>query len=105
MRTQQHHPVLIAVVAVIVAAAIALFVYAEQRVPQDTKAQEEASLKAAIQQSAVQCFAIEGAYPSTLAHLENKYNLVVNHTDYIVTYSCFASNIMPEIEVFTIEDE
>ena len=105
MRTQEHHPVLIAIVAVIVAAAIALFVYAEQHIPQDTKAQEEASLKAAVQQSAIQCFAVEGAYPSTLAHLENKYNLVVNHKDYIVTYSCFASNIMPEIEVFTIEED
>lgn len=105
MRAKEHHPVLIAIVVVIVVAALAVFVYAEQRIPQDTRAQEEASLKAAIQQSAVQCFAIEGAYPSTLAHLENNYNLVVNHKDYIVSYSCFASNIMPEIEVFTIDED
>lgn len=95
---------LIAIVVVLLAAAIALLVYAEQRIPQDTKAQEEASIKASVMESAVQCFAIEGAYPSSLSHLENNYDLVVNHKDYIVSYSCFGSNILPEVEVFALED-
>ena len=37
--------------------------------------------------------------------LENNYNLVVNHKDYIVSYSCFGSNILPEVEVFALEEE
>lgn len=102
---KRHHPVLITFVIVLVVAAIALLVFAEQCIPQDTKAQEESSIKAAVMESAVQCFAIEGAYPSSLSHLENNYNLVVNHKDYIVSYSCFGSNILPEVEVFALEEE
>lgn len=87
------------------AAAVALFVFAEMTIPKDTKEQEEASLKEAIMQSAVQCFATEGAYPSTLAHLENHYKLVINHDDYIVSYNCFAPNIAPDVEVYVLEEE
>ena len=54
----------------------------------------------AITRSAVQCYAIEGFYPPDIAYLENNYGLVVNHDKYVVSYSVFASNIMPEIEVF-----
>lgn len=78
--------------------------YAAQRVPADTKAQATQAIKANIQQAAVQCFAIEGSYPVSLAHLENNYNVVVNRNDYIVAYSCFASNMMPEVEVFARDE-
>ena len=105
MRAKRHNPVLIAIVAVIVVAAIAVFVIAERRIPADTKAQEVESIKAAVMESAVQCFAVEGAYPSSIAHLENKYKLVVNRKDYIVSYSCIGSNILPEVEVFSRDEQ
>lgn len=57
-------------------------------------------LKDAIYRSSVQCYAIEGYYPPNIEYLENNYGLVVDHNKYVINYSVFASNIMPEIEVF-----
>ena len=100
MGTHKRHVGKIAVIVVLAAVAVALFVFAETRIPADTHSQTEQSIKASIEQAAMQCFAIEGAYPASLVHLENEYNVVVNRNEYIVTYTCFASNLKPQIEVF-----
>lgn len=57
-------------------------------------------LSDAIKHSAVQCYAIEGFYPPNIDYLEQNYGLVVDHDKYVVSYSIFASNIMPDIEVY-----
>lgn len=54
----------------------------------------------AIVRSAVQCYAIEGFYPPSIEYLEDNYGLVVDHDKYVVSYSIFASNIMPDVEVY-----
>jgi hypothetical protein len=54
----------------------------------------------AIIRSAVQCYAIEGFYPPSIEYLESNYGLQVDHDKYFVSYSVFASNIVPEVEVF-----
>lgn len=54
----------------------------------------------AIRRSAVQCYAIEGFYPPNIEFLEDNYGLMVDHDKYVVSYSVFASNIMPDIEVY-----
>lgn len=58
-----------------------------------------AAMKAAIARSALQCYAVEGGYPATLAYLQENYGLRVNTNDYYVTYDCFASNLPPDIRV------
>lgn len=57
-------------------------------------------LSDAIIRSAVQCYAIEGFYPPDIEYLENNYGLLVDHNKYFVSYSVFASNIIPEVQVF-----
>lgn len=57
-------------------------------------------LKDAILRSAVQCYAIEGFYPPNTKYLENNYGLLVDHDKYFISYSVFASNIAPQVEVF-----
>ena len=61
--------------------------------------QAVASLKESVIAAAQQCAAVEGSYPSSLEHLENRYGLVVNHEDYLVTYEWFADNIPPTVTV------
>ena len=58
-----------------------------------------AALRDSILASAKQCCAIEGSYPSSLEHLEESYGLTINHDDYVITYECFADNIMPSVVV------
>lgn len=57
------------------------------------------ALRESILNSAMQCAAVEGAYPSTLAHLEENYGLRINHDDFIVQYEIFAENVVPSVVV------
>ncbi len=63
--------------------------------------QGELSVRNAIMNSAKQCCAIEGSYPSSLTYLEQNYGLVVNHGDYAITYEVFADNVMPNVVVLS----
>lgn len=58
-----------------------------------------AALKAAIQRSALQCYVVEGMYPSSLDYLEEGYGLQINREDFYVIYHAFASNLPPEVTV------
>ena len=48
---------------------------------------------------AVECYAVEGAYPPDLQYLREHYGLRYNQNRYAVFYDAFASNLMPEIQV------
>lgn len=72
---------------------------AARRAAADLAAQSAQSVREAVLRSAVQCYAVEGAYPSSLAYLEDNYGLIVNENRYIVTYDTFGSNILPEVSV------
>lgn len=61
--------------------------------------QSARSMRTAIMDTALQCYAIEGAFPSSLSYLEDHYGLVVNNTDYLVTYECYADNVSPSVVV------
>lgn len=61
--------------------------------------QGAASVRQAILDAAMQCCAVEGAYPSSLSHLEKDYGLTVNHDDFVITYEAFADNIVPSVVV------
>ena len=53
----------------------------------------------AVRRAAVTCYAVEGAYPSTLDYLKRNYGLIYDEDNYFVFYNAFATNIMPEIRV------
>ena len=56
-------------------------------------------VRSAVRRAAVTCYAVEGAYPSTLDYLKDNYGLVYDEDNYFVFYNSFASNILPEIRV------
>lgn len=57
----------------------------------------------AVHNAAVTCYAVEGAYPSDLEYLRKYYGLAYDESRYLVTYSAFASNLLPEIYVTEVE--
>lgn len=63
------------------------------------------STRQAIVRSAVNCYAMEGEYPTGIAYLEENYGLTVNRDKYLIDYDCFASNVMPSIQVLPINAE
>ena len=56
-------------------------------------------VQSAVRRAAVTCYAVEGAYPSTLDYLKRNYGLIYDEENYFVFYNSFASNILPEIRV------
>lgn len=74
-------------------------VFASQIIKSKTGEQELKQIEQAIKNAAVQCYALEGAYPPSYAYLEENYNVSVNTEKYMVDYKCFASNIAPSITV------
>lgn len=76
------------------------FYYSVENVQIVSEKQNFEILTDAIKRSVVQCYAIEGFYPPNIAYLEDNYGLTVNHNKYVVSYRIFASNIMPEIEIY-----
>lgn len=56
----------------------------------------------AIRRAAVQCYAIEGEYPPSLEYLKENYGIEAG--EYVVHYTVIASNLMPDITVFALED-
>ena len=56
-------------------------------------------VRGAVKRAALTCFAVEGAYPTTLDYLKKNYGLIYDEDSYIVRYDAFASNILPDIRV------
>ncbi|MDR1714160.1 MAG: hypothetical protein LBR39_08445 [Coriobacteriales bacterium] len=59
-----------------------------------------------VRRSAVQCYAVEGRFPSNeegVAYLEANYGLSVDYSRYAVYYESMGGNLIPQIRVFGIE--
>lgn len=89
---------IIVVALVVCACAVALSIVLNL-VFTNAKEQGAASIRNTILDSAMQCAAIEGSFPTNLAYLENNYDLRINHDDYVVIYEVLASNMVPSVVV------
>lgn len=89
-----------AVIAVIAACVLAVVLwFTWDTATAETETQGALSVRTAVMDAAMQCAAVEGAYPSSLDYLEEHYGLIVNHDDFAVTYEAFASNLPPSVVV------
>ncbi len=81
------------------AAAIIWLVITLGNTSKSTSEQELAAVRSTIEKGITMCYAIEGAYPPDLKHLEENYSISYNKDKFIVHYSCFADNIRPTVSV------
>jgi hypothetical protein len=58
-----------------------------------------------IKRAAVQCYALEGLYPSDFEYLKEHYAVRPDEGKYIIYYTYTASNLMPEIDVLSASAE
>lgn len=56
----------------------------------------------AVRSAVLTCYAVEGAYPTSIDFLKEHYGLAYNEDMYLVIYNAFASNIMPSIQVIEL---
>ena len=54
----------------------------------------------AIRQAALQCYALEGAYPPNLQYLADRYGVILDDASFHFRYEVPAGNLPPIIEVF-----
>ena len=72
-----------------------LFIGGIRSAEANSAAEEKRVLEESINKAVVSCYALEGAYPDSIEHLEDKYRIL---------YSVFASNLMPEISVVSMDE-
>jgi len=72
------------------------------RFGENTAGRQMQSLEDIIRKAAVQCYALEGAYPPNVAYLRDNYGLILDETKYLYFYDAtFGSNMMPDIMVIS----
>lgn len=57
------------------------------------------AIRDTVQRTALQCYVVEGVYPTSLAYLEENYGLRINTDRYYVKYEVYASNLPPTVRV------
>lgn len=98
-REEAHRRRWLIVATVVLAVLLAAVLVVANAARADARVQGAAALRSSILNAAKQCAAIEGSYPDSLQHLEDNYGLTINHDDYVITYECFADNLMPSVVV------
>ena len=97
-KSSKKWKIVLAAAAIIICAALVwIFIANSPAVKSKNDAAE--AIRKAVQQSALQCYVVEGAYPPDLEYLQDNYGLRVNTTDYYVTYDVFAENQLPDVRV------
>ena len=76
-----------------------LFLGGVSNAQMSSEAEGKRVLEESIQKAVVSCYALEGAYPQSIEHLEKNYGLTYDKEKYAITYIVFASNFYPDVTV------
>lgn len=62
--------------------------------------QDKQRIEDSIKKATIECYSIEGFYPSNLDYLKEHYGLALNDDLYFISYEYEGENIMPNIYVY-----
>ena len=96
-KAKKHTGVWLLVLALVVLLVLVFLIFGHSG--KDISEESTQAIQEAVRRSALQCYVVEGVYPSTLEYLEENYGLQVNREDFYITYDAFASNLPPEVHV------
>lgn len=86
--------------SILIFALILLVFYAGiQNLTKTSEKEQENTLRSAITESAVHCYAVNGYYPENLETLIKDYGIIYDKDQFFVDYQPQGENIMPEITV------
>ena len=97
-KAKKTWPIILVICLLLVLTAGAVFRYAHLT---ESESREEGALavKQTVEQTALQCYVVEGAYPPDLEYMQEHYGLQINQDAYYITYEAFSSNLPPTIKV------
>ncbi|MGI6151568.1 MAG: hypothetical protein ACOYIR_06415 [Christensenellales bacterium] len=84
----------------LVAALVFALLYGAASVSQTADERGADTIRQAVLRAAVNCYAIEGAYPENLNYLKKHYGLRYDERRYLVSYDAFSQNLLPDVFVF-----
>ena len=87
------------IVCVLVAAVVWFFTSSVSNLNEEQLLEDKQQLEQALVRACVACYAVEGAYPPSLEHLQRYYGVQINTDVFTVKYEVIASNLMPDITV------
>jgi len=90
---------MVAFVAIVVVAVFLVFIGLGNLNSTQTDKQLEIA-KDAIMRAAIQCYALESQFPSSLQYLVDNYGVTLDEDKFIYHYRVIGSNMVPEIRVF-----
>ena len=88
---------------VVVIAALLWFAAAVDGLDTGRAEEDLRQLEETLRRGCVACYAAEGAYPTSLDYLKERYGVQIDEERYTVYYSAFAENLMPDITVLENE--
>ena len=89
-----------AVVSVLALGVIAIILFfGLDTMSEDSSEKQLELVRQAVYRAAVQCYALEGAYPPDIQYLRDNYGLDVDETRYFIDYTVEGSNLRPDIRV------
>jgi len=80
-------------------AVIAMIISGIRQTDEASNAEGLRILEESINRAVVMSYAIEGRYPQSIEYIEENFGIFIDRTRFIVHYTVFASNILPEITV------
>ena len=83
-------------------AVIVIIAFGLRQTAESSKAEGARFLKEGILRATIYCYAIEGSYPENLDYITEHYGIHIDRTKYAVFYDVFASNLLPDITVITL---
>ena len=86
-------------VPLISAVVLFCFLYGITNLSEGNSEEGKRRLEDALRRAAVACYASEGIYPPSWNYLEEHYGVQIDHSRYVVSYTVFAENLMPDITV------
>ena len=81
------------------AVVMGMIVFGLSQTEASSKSEGLRILEDSLRRAVVIGYAVEGQYPESVAYIEDHYGIVIDRSKYIVHYSIFASNLMPDITV------
>ena len=83
----------------------AFFIYGVNSAEKNSASESKNVLEESLHKAVVSCYALEGAYPSSVQYLEDNYGLTYDKDKYAIGYVAFADNIMPDMQIIDLGEE
>jgi len=80
---------------------VVLIAYGISNTAESTRQEGTRILEESIRRAVITAYALEGRYPATIEHIENNFGVFIDRDRFIVHYTVFGSNIMPNVVVIS----